>query len=259
MRILFGILSLSLAATIHAKGETIAFDTSDGVTVHGEVYKSVGAPMSAPVILLFHQGASNSRAEYEPLVVRLISAGYHAIAIDQRRGGDRFGGVNRTLAGVGDTEYSYCDVYPDLEGALHFAKDYGFTGKTVAWGSSYSAALVFRLGVDYPDEIDAVLAFSAASGEPMEGCEPEPYSEPITQPVLALRPVREMQVPYVPGQMALFEEHGHQMAWTDFLQTSGKRPSSLRIPPCCPPIPSAQVLQALREVIACQKRQKPTR
>ena len=54
------------------------------------------------------------------------------------------------------------------------------------------------------------MAFSAASGEPMAGCEPEPYSEPITQPVLALRPIREMEVPYVPGQMQLFEEHGHQ-------------------------------------------------
>lgn len=210
MRILTGILLLSFTATIQAKGQTIAFDTADGVTVHGEVYKAPGAPMSVPLILMFHQGGSNSRAEYEPLVVRLIDAGYHLIAIDQRRGGDRFGGVNRTLAGVGDTEYSYCDVYPDLEGALQFAKDYGFSGKMVAWGSSYSAALVFRLGVDYPDDIDAVLAFSAASGEPMEGCEPEPYSQPITQPVLALRPIREMEVPYVPGQMKLFAEHGHQ-------------------------------------------------
>lgn len=210
MRILTGVLLLSFTVTIQAKGQTIAFDTSDGVTVHGEIYKALGMPMSAPLILLFHQGASNSRAEYEPLVVRLIDAGYSAIAIDQRRGGNRFGGVNRTLAGVGDAEYSYCDVYPDLEGTLEFAREYGFTGKVAAWGSSYSAALVFRLGVDYPNEIDAVLAFSAASGEPMEGCEPEPYSEPITQPVLALRPIREMEVPYVPGQMQLFEEHGHQ-------------------------------------------------
>ena len=210
MRILTGLLLISFALTVQANGKTITFDTSDGVTVHGEVYESRGTPMSAPVILLFHQGASNSRSEYEPLVPRLNEHGYHAIAIDQRRGGDRFGGVNRTLAGVGDTEYSYCDVYPDLEGALQFAKDYGFSGKTVAWGSSYSAALVFWLGVDHPDEIDAVLAFSSASGEPMAGCEPEPYSETITQPVLALRPIRELEVPYVPGQVKLYEEHGHQ-------------------------------------------------
>jgi len=204
------VVSLVFVTLAHAKGIEISFQTADDVTVYGEVYESPDAPMSAPVILLFHQGAHNSRAEYEPIVVRLLDAGYHAVAIDQRRGGDRFGGINRTLEGVGDTEYSYCDVYPDLEATLRFAKDYGFTGKVAAWGSSYSAALVFKLGVDHSDEIDAVLAFSAASGEPMEGCMPESYSEQITIPVLALRPVREMEVPYVPGQMKLFEKHGHQ-------------------------------------------------
>ncbi len=210
MKLLTLLISLAITTSTYSKGLEISFETDDGVTVYGEVYKAADAPMSAPVILLFHQGASNSRAEYEPLVARLIEAGYHAVAIDQRRGGDRFGGVNRTLAGVGDAEYSYCDVYPDLEGTLKLAKEFGFTGKTAVWGSSYSAALVFKLGVDHPDEIDAVLAFSAASGEPMNGCEPEPYSGQITQPVLALRPIREMDVPYVPGQVKLFQEHGHQ-------------------------------------------------
>lgn len=210
MKMLTLVISLALATFAHAKGVEISFETADGVTVYGEVYQSVNAPMSAPVILLFHQGAHNSRAEYVPIVPRLLDAGYHALAIDQRRGGNRFGGINRTLEGVGDAEYSYCDVYPDLEAALRFARSYGFGGKTVAWGSSYSAALVFRLGVEYPDEVDVVLAFSAASGDPMEGCEPEPFSKLITQPVLALRPARELQVPYVPGQMKLFEEHGHQ-------------------------------------------------
>ncbi len=36
-------------------------------------------------------------------------------------------------------------------------------------------------------------------------------------------------------------------ACTDFLHTSGKRPASSTIPPCCPPMPSAHVLQALCE------------
>ena len=37
-------------------------------------------------------------------------------------------------------------------------------------------------------------------------------------------------------------------AWacTDFLQTSGNRPASFTIPPRCPPMPTAQVLHALR-------------
>jgi alpha-beta hydrolase superfamily lysophospholipase len=203
-------ISLTFAGDAKAEARTVRMTAADGVTVYGEVYTSPGVAKSAPLILLFHQGASNSRSEYEPLVPRLLDAGYNLLAIDQRRGGDRFGGVNRTLAGVGNTEYSYCDVIPDLEAALRFAREEGFDGPTAAWGSSYSAALIFRLAVDHPDEINAIVAFSAASGEPMEGCMPESVSGEVTQPVLALRPSREMQVPYVPGQMEIFEAQGHQ-------------------------------------------------
>lgn len=210
MQLLTLVVLLAITTSTYSKGLEISFDTDDGVTVYGEIYKMADAPMSAPLIVLFHQGGGDTRGEYIPLVPRLLDQGYNLLAIDQRRGGDRFDGVNRTLAGVGAAEYSYCDVYPDLEGALQFANEFGFTGRTAVWGSSYSAALVFKLGVDHPDAIDAVLAFSAASGEPMEGCEPEPYSERITVPVLALRPIREMKVPYVPGQVELFQEHGHQ-------------------------------------------------
>jgi pimeloyl-ACP methyl ester carboxylesterase len=199
-----------VAAVTYADSVEVTFETSDGVTVYGEVYTAPGIAKSAPLILLFHQGGGDSRGEYTPLVPRLLDAGYNLVAIDQRRGGTRFEGVNRTLQGVGDTEYSYCDVMPDLEAALAFARHEGFTGPTAAWGSSYSAALIFKLGLDHPEEIDAIVAFSAASGEPMEGCMPEKYSADITQPVLALRPSREMEVPYVPGQMQLFEEQGHR-------------------------------------------------
>jgi pimeloyl-ACP methyl ester carboxylesterase len=201
---------IGVTQTAGAETQTFTTTTTDGITVHGELYTSPGVSRDAPLILLFHQGASNGRAEYEPLAPRLLEQGYNLISIDQRRGGERFGGLNRTLAGVGDTEYSYCDVMPDLEAALAYARESGFDGPTVAWGSSYSAALIFKLALDHPDEIDAVIAFSSASGEPMEGCMPEMYSGEVTQPVLALRPTREMQVPYVPGQMELFSEQGHQ-------------------------------------------------
>ena len=49
------------------------------------------------------------------------------------------------------------------------------------------------------------------------------------------------------------------MAWNDFLQTSGQCPASLRMPPFCPPMPSAQVLQALRLVMARHRLRQPTR
>ena len=109
-----------LTLTGVAVGETRTFTTeaSDGVVVHGEVYTATGVDPKAPLILLFHQGAGDSRGEYTPLVPRLLDEGYNLVAIDQRRGGDRFEGVNRTLAGVPGREFSYCDVMPDLRAAL---------------------------------------------------------------------------------------------------------------------------------------------
>jgi pimeloyl-ACP methyl ester carboxylesterase len=209
-RKLLALVILQFAAlSVHA-AEAFTVRTSDGITVHGDIYMSEGASLSAPLILLFHQGGGDSRGEYGPLVPTLLDDGYNLVAIDQRSGGERFEGVNRTLAGIGDSSYGYCDALPDLEAALSFARERGFDGPTAVWGSSYSATLVFRLAVDHPDEIDAVLAFSPASGEPMAGCRPEPYSATITQPVLSLRPASEMEIASVAEQHALFEKHGHQ-------------------------------------------------
>ena len=209
------IMVLVISRPVTAETTSVTMQAADGITVYGEVYTAPGVPKSAPLILLFHQGGGDSRGEYSPLVPRLLDEGYNLVAIDQRRGGDRFAGLNRTLASAGNRTFTYCDVLQDLEAALAFAREYGFTGKTAAWGSSYSAALIFELGVDHPDGIDALVAFSPASGEPMAGCMPETYSSQVTQPVLALRPIREMEVPYVPGQMKLFEDQGHRVYVAD--------------------------------------------
>jgi len=40
-------------------------------------------------------------------VPRLVENGYSALVVDQRNGGDRFGGVNRTLAGLEGDEPGY--------------------------------------------------------------------------------------------------------------------------------------------------------
>ncbi len=47
------------------------------------------------------------------------------------------------------------------------------------------------------------------------------------------------------------------IACTDFLQNSGKWPVSLCIPPACPPMPRAQVLQAFFEAMRRQKSSGP--
>lgn len=47
-------------------------------------------------------------------------------------------------------------------------------------------------------------------------------------------------------------------AWTLFLQTSGKWPASLTMPPRAPPMPTAQVLQAFFDRMRTQSFQSPT-
>ncbi|MEQ8205666.1 MAG: alpha/beta fold hydrolase [Woeseia sp.] len=215
MRLATLMVLLLVATMAGANGVEVDFETSDGVLVYGDLYLAPDRQKDAPLILLFHQGGGDARGEYGPLVDHLLAEGYHALAIDQRRGGDRFGMFNRTSERFDAQrrsyeDVSYCDAYADLQAALQFADSYGFTGPRVAWGSSYSAALAIRLAAENADDIDAVLAFSPASGDAMAGCQPEQYSDRVTQPMLALRPISEMQAPSVPVQLELFREQGHQ-------------------------------------------------
>ena len=193
--------------TLMAQDE-VTLTTSDDITVYGDLYP--GEEKSAPFILLFHQGASNARAEYETIIPVLLEQGYALLAIDQRRGGSRLGGQNRTVEQLGDAEYEYCDVYPDLEAALEYVEEAGYTGRRIAWGSSYSATLAIQLASKHGEELDGVLAFSPASGDPMQGCRPDQYLESLSVPLLILRPGREMEIESVQKQFSLFKNAGHR-------------------------------------------------
>ncbi len=187
-------------------GKEVSFDSTDGVKLFGDVYKSAKG-MTAPLVLLFHQGGGDVRGEYSSHISKLLSRGYNVIAVDLRTGGDRFGSENRTVAALGDKKYGYCDAYPDLEASLKFARRQGFTGKTVAWGSSFSAALVFQLASKRGDDLAGILAFSPASGGPMEPCKPDLFFSEITIPVLAARPRSEMNE-NSEAQFAAFRQRG---------------------------------------------------
>lgn len=128
----------------------ITLTAADGVKVAGLYYR---APRPKALILLFHQ-ADSSKAEYATIAPRLVAAGYNALAIDQRSGGDLFG-PNETAAALGHSA-DYAEARRDLEAALTWAKKQGLP--VILWGSSYSAALVFRVAAD--PAVDAVLAFS---------------------------------------------------------------------------------------------------
>jgi len=163
-RILFAsLLILFPAAASAAAPEAVTFRAADGVVVHGDLYRPSAAPHG--VLLLFHQAGAN-RLEYAPIAPKLAALGWLALAIDQRSGGDLFGGRNLTAAGVrGDPDY--LAALPDLEAALAFAHARWPAQRPAVWGSSYSAALVFLLAARHPAEISAVLAFSP--GEYLSG------------------------------------------------------------------------------------------
>ena len=217
----FIILSLLFISCQNSKKESpernegqvkeISFHTPDSIQIFGDLYEQ---DKEAPIILLFHQGGSNARAEYGPIIPKLLEKGYNILATDQRMGGQYYGKYNRTLVKVSDHLYSnpygFCDAYNNLESALDCAINRGFTGDVILWGSSYSAALAIQLAHKNQDEVDGVLAFSPAGGPPMKDCPADPYLDDLNVPLIVLRPPNEMESESVQKQFDLVQEKGHQ-------------------------------------------------
>jgi alpha-beta hydrolase superfamily lysophospholipase len=174
-----------------AEHDVVKFMSDDNVWVHADVYV-VEKGKRAPIVLLFHQAGANGRAEYAYHIPKLIENGYNVLVVDQRSGGSQFGGENRTVEGESGEEYTYCDAYPDLEAALDYVVDEGFSGSRYAWGSSYSAALVLRLGMEHPRELAGVLAFSPAVGSAMAPCSTTVYITSIEIPSFIAIPKYEV-------------------------------------------------------------------
>jgi len=96
--------------------------------------------------MLFHQAGSNA-AEYSPIVPKLVALGFDTLAVDSRSGGRMFDRNNRTVMALGRAQ-PFDAAYADLEAALTWSRQAGYPG-AVAWGSSYTAALVFRLAAEH--------------------------------------------------------------------------------------------------------------
>jgi len=193
-------------------GKEISFYTPDSLHIYGDLYDS---NKKAPIILLFHQGGSNARAEYGSIIPRLLEKGFNVLATDQRMGGQYYGSYNRTLVHISDHLYSnpygFCDAYNNLESALEYVINKGYTDKIILWGSSYSATLAIQLAHKNQGVVDGVLAFSPAGGTPMKDCPSSPYFEDLEVPLLLLRPPSEMESEAVQNQFQLAQEKGHQV------------------------------------------------
>lgn len=141
------------------KREAVQLTASDGVKVFGDYSEPANA---RALILLFHQ-ADSGQGEYLTIVPRLAQAGYATLALDQRSGGNLYGG-NWTVKGLGKSA-GFTEAKPDLEAALAWAQAKKLP--VVLWGSSYSASLAFVVAAEHPGQVRALLAFSP--GEYFDG------------------------------------------------------------------------------------------
>ncbi len=136
-------------------GEPLTLHAADGVTVYGTL--SQAQPHSRSIALLFHQAHAN-RHEYDSVVPALQKLGFDTLAIDQRSGGNLFGGHNETVAELG-ASVDYLAALPDLEAALAWARAQHYE-RIVAVGSSYSSSLVIMLAAKHPQGLSAIASFS---------------------------------------------------------------------------------------------------
>jgi alpha-beta hydrolase superfamily lysophospholipase len=169
-----GLLGLSLVALA---AKEVMYKAADGVTVYAEYAEAKSKARG--LIVLFHQ-ADGSHLEYEQIGPRLNAMGFATLAVDQRSGGSLFGGPNKTAAGIGKPA-SYLDALPDLEASVKYARSVLKSDRVIAWGSSYSSALVFLLAAKIGNDLAGVLSFS-----------PDEY---LGQPSLVRDAARKVKVP----------------------------------------------------------------
>ena len=150
-----GFLLIALLSGRAVAREPLTLHAADKVTVYGTLSKARAE--NDKVLLLFHQ-AHASRHEYDALIARFNQLGYDTLAIDQRSGGDLFGGHNQTVQTLGKSA-DYLDAAPDLDAALAWARGRHY-GTIVAVGSSYSSALVILLAARHPAGLTAIASFS---------------------------------------------------------------------------------------------------
>ncbi|NPA73945.1 MAG: alpha/beta hydrolase [Epsilonproteobacteria bacterium] len=149
--------SLFLQAAIK---ETIHFKSLDGVTITADLYIA-NLDKRTPFIVLFHR-AGWSRGEYGEIAQKLNALGFNCMAVDLRSGGEVLGVKNETKldALLKHKPTTYIDAMKDIKAALLYARKHFAKGKLIAWGSSYSAALIIKMVADQKELADEVVSFS---------------------------------------------------------------------------------------------------
>lgn len=182
---------------VTAEFETIRRLLPDGIIMTADLYRvpetsANAAPEPKPVLVCMHMTAS-SRGEYRRIAPEMIARNFHVLAVDLRCGGegenaDRLTGVrsgvmnetwNMARQVLGHAP-SYFEAYPDVVQAVAWAHELFPTSRVGLVGSSYSASLALVFAADYPNQLDAVAAFSP--GEYMPPWNIAQRAQPIQVP-----------------------------------------------------------------------------
>ena len=139
-------------------GKTIQFKAKDGVNIKAHLYLT--ADKTKPFMLIFQQ-AGHSQQEYRNTATQLNKMGFNCLAIHQRSARNIKGSKIKSKKQEDSLRtLTYDETYVDLESALLYLKKAFPNFKTVVWGSSYAATLMFVLASNYPNEVDGIVAFS---------------------------------------------------------------------------------------------------
>ena len=139
---------------------TFTFSSGDGIKITADRYIAHQKD-DTPIIVLFHQ-AGWSRGEYLEIAPKPNQLGFNCIAVDLRSG-DTINGIdNETVLDAihKDKNTRYIDALPDIKATLKYTKTNYSNSKFIAWGSSYSAALVLHVPGEDPDLVNGVLSFA---------------------------------------------------------------------------------------------------
>lgn len=232
------------ALGVNAETVEVVFQAADGLDVFADIHFE--EEKSAAILLLMHQGGGDARNEYAPLLDELAFRPMTRATLDLRRGGESFGGVNRTAvkaAEEGRGDFTYCDAYADLEAAVDYLRANGHSGPLILWGSSYTAALAAKFAQMRGDEIAGFLAFSPASNLP--GCELGLEIGRIAAAGIVFRPSSEMEIASVADQFHAFQAQGIETRIVD----GGAHGSSMLVASRSPDADTEAALKDVRDFI----------
>ncbi|MEM6733679.1 MAG: alpha/beta hydrolase, partial [Myxococcota bacterium] len=227
---LVGLASCVSSTALAQAPQSVSFSSKDGLEITADLYVANPSP-STPMIVLFHQ-AGWSRGEYREIAPRLVEMGFNCLAVDQRSGGEVNGVSNETAkrAKAKKLGTSYVDARQDMVAALEHARSTYAEQTVIAWGSSYSSALIIQIAGTEESLVNGVLSFSPGEYFGRQGKGPRYVSDGakgVEVPTFVTSSKREakgtkkifqaigakQKVHFVPGSAG---QHGSRALWTKF-------------------------------------------